>query len=70
MCGPVMQGVGTRQHVALWPIVLKKSMDVADQIFFMSWRRFLNSDAEGRMVQRRRDVGRSKSNYEANKSRM
>jgi hypothetical protein len=57
-------------NVAFWPIVLKKLVDVADQIFSASWNRFLNWDAGGRMVQRRRDVGRSQLNCEANKSRM
>ena len=53
-----------------WPILLKKSVDVADQILSASWKRFLNYDAEGRMAERQRDVRRSKSNWEANKSRM
>jgi hypothetical protein len=44
------------------PILLKKSVDVADQILSASWKRFLNYDAEGRMAERRRDVRRSKSN--------
>jgi hypothetical protein len=52
------------------PIVLKKSVDGVDQIFSASWKRFPNKNVEGRMAERRRDVGRSKSNYEANKSRL
>jgi len=48
--------------------LLKKSVDVTDQIVSASWKCFPHEDAEGRTVQRRRDVGRSKSNYEPNKS--
>jgi hypothetical protein len=43
----------------------KKSVDVANQIFFASWKRFRNWDAGGR-----HDVGRSKTNYDGNKSRL
>jgi len=57
-------------HVCDGPILLKKSVDAVDQIFSASWKRFPNDDAEGRTPERRRDVGRSKWNYEANKSRM
>jgi hypothetical protein len=58
------------RDVAFWPIVLKKSVDGVDQIFSASWKRFPNKNAEERMAERRRDVGRSKSNYEANESRL
>jgi hypothetical protein len=56
--------------VRLRGIVLKKSVDGVDQIFSASWKRFPNKNAEERMAERRRDVGRSKSNYEANESRL
>jgi len=49
---------------------VEKSADAVDQIFSASWMRFPKDDAEGRTAERSRDVGRSKSNYEANKSRM
>jgi hypothetical protein len=51
-------------------IVLKKSVDVANQIFSASWKRFRSWDAGGRTAERRRDVGRSKTNYDGNKRRM
>jgi len=49
---------------------VKKAVGVANQIFFASWKRFRNWDAGGPMAERRRDVGRSKTNYDGNKSRI
>jgi len=34
--------VGTLGHFRVGPIVLKKSVDMADQIFSASWKRFPN----------------------------
>src|SRR5262245_39015973 len=53
-------------NVSSWPILLKKSMNVANQIFFASWKRFRNWDAGGPMAERRRDVGRPSHCHYAN----
>jgi len=57
-------------RVGFGPILLKKSFNAVDQIFSASWMHFLNKDAGGHIVERRRAIDRSKWNYEANKSRM
>jgi hypothetical protein len=46
-------------NVACWPILLKKSVGAAEPIFSASLVRFYNNDAEDRLAEPRRDVGRS-----------
>ena len=53
------------QHVAFWPILLKKSVDAVIPIFPASLMRFLRKDAGDLIAQRRSDVDRYKSNCEA-----
>ena len=55
--------------VWMWPILLKKSVEAVDQIFLASWVKFATKCAEDRMLRRRRDVCRSKWDYEADNSR-
>src|SRR3979490_2736238 len=57
------------KYVGLWPILLKKSVEAVDQIFLASWVKFATKCAEDRMLRRRRDVCRSKWDYEADNSR-
>src|ERR1700704_5562613 len=67
---PPKADVGRRGwHIRLGPILLKKSVEAVDQIFLASWVKFATKCAEDRMLRRRRDVCRSKWDYEADNSR-
>jgi hypothetical protein len=57
------------RKVGFWPILLKKSVKAVNHIFLASWVKFATKCAEDRMLRRRRDVCRSKWDYEADNSR-
>jgi hypothetical protein len=59
----------TLRDFRVGPILLKKSVEAVDQIFLALWVKFATKCAEDRMLRRRRDVCRSKWDYEADNSR-